>query len=413
MKQFSHSKLQVYERCPLQYKFQYLTNLKATKETTIEAFMGGCVHSVLELLYRDLQKTKLNSLEDLLKFYDELWRVEWNDEIIINNQEFTKKHYFDLGVKCIQNYYEKYYPFDQDQTLGVEKKINLKWGEVEIVGYVDRLSREKKGVYAIHDYKTGSMMEQEYADKDRQLALYSIAVKQTFKEAKKVKLIWHYVAYGEDIISERTNQQLQKLKENMLELIAEINQAEKVDNFPAKETKCEWCGFWEYCPKKKHLSKVEKLPRNQYLKDSGVKLANQYIELAEKKSSINKRAKTEASIVQNEIEKVAEAILSYANKHKVEVLQGNDMRVVVNKEMNYVFPTKSSDLEKYEKLENLLKKTKYWEAISSINGTKLEQLLEAGVVDKKLQKKISALVPIEESVSIAIRKNNAKQNGTA
>ena len=265
--------------------------------------MGSCVHGTMELLYRDLKKTKLNSLADLLKFYDELWRVGWNDEIVINNKEFTKKHYFDLGIKCIKNYYEKYQPLDQDQTLGVEKKINLKWGDVEIIGYVDRLSREKKGVYAVHDYKTGSMMEQEHADKDRQLALYSIAIKQTFKEAKKVKLIWHYVAYGEDVISERTDKELSGLKQDILRIIAEINQAEKDDSFPAKETKCEWCGFWDYCPKKKHLSRVEKLPQNQYLKDSGVKLANKYIELAEKKSLINKRAKTEAQVVQKEMEK--------------------------------------------------------------------------------------------------------------
>ena len=86
MKQFSHSKLEIYERCPLQYEFQYLTNLKPEGESTIEAFMGSRVHDTLELLYRDLLKTKLNSLEDLFKFYDETWRVEWKDDIVINNE---------------------------------------------------------------------------------------------------------------------------------------------------------------------------------------------------------------------------------------------------------------------------------------------------------------------------------------
>lgn len=408
MKQFSHSKLQVYERCPLQYKFQYLTNLKAKHENTVEAFMGSRVHETLELLYRDLLKTKLNSLADLLKFYDEIWRVEWNDEIVIGNKEFTKKHYFDLGVKCIKNYYEKYQPFNQDQTLGIEKKINLKWGESEMTGYVDRLSREKKGVYAVHDYKTGSMMDQDHADKDRQLALYSIAVKQTFKEAKKVKLIWHYVAYGEDVISQRTDQELKELKENILELITEINRAEKEDNFPAQETKCDWCGFWDYCPKKKHLSKVEKLPKNQYLKDSGVKLANKYIELSDRKSVINKRAKTEVISIQNEMEKVEEAILAYAGKHEIETLQGSEMQVIINREKGYFFPTKSSDPEKYSIIEVLLKGTKYWELASSINGAKLELLLAEDKLDKKLQQKIIELMPLEESISISVKKKKTK-----
>lgn len=404
MKQFSHSKLQVYERCPLQYKFQYLTKIKAKQESTIEAFMGSRVHDTLELLYRDLLKSKLNLLDELLTFYNDTWRVEWNDEIVINNKEFKQEHYFETGKQCIRNYYEKYKPFDQDQTLGVEKQINLKWGEVEIIGYVDRLSREKKGIYAVHDYKTGSMMEQKYADEDRQLALYSMAIKQTFKEAKKVKLIWHYVAYGEDVVSERTNQQLKDLKGNILELVAEINLAEKEDNFPARETKCEWCGFWEHCPKKKHLFKVAKLPKNKYLNDSGVKLSNKYIELAERKSEISRAARTQILLIQEEMEKVEEVILKYIRKHNVEALQGSESRVVINKTKSYDFPTRSSDAENYAILEKILKNSKYWNAVSVINTTKLEQLIIDDVIKSTLKKKIIALAPLKENISFSIRK---------
>lgn len=404
MKQFSHSKLQVYERCPLQYKLKYLTKLKEEGETTIEAFMGSRVHDVMELLYRDLLKTKLNSLEDLWKFYDEIWRVEWNDEIVINDKKYQKKHYFDLGKKCIRNYYEKYHPFDHDQTLGIEHKINLKWGEIEIVGYVDRLAREGKGVYSIHDYKTGTMMDQIYADQDRQLALYSIAVKQKFKEAKKIKLIWHFVTYGEDVISERSDQELKDLKDNILEIISEINEAEERDHFLARETKCDWCGFWEHCPKKKHMFKVAKLPKNKYLKDSGIKLANEYVELAEKKSEINKTARTQSVLIQEEIQQVKEAILRYAKKHSVEALQGSEMQVAINQKRGYAFPTKSSDTEKYEALENLLISTKYWKKISSVNATKLGQMLEDDAIETELKRKIIELASLEEDISLSIRK---------
>jgi putative RecB family exonuclease len=47
MKQFSHSKLDTYKRCPLLYKFQYLTNLKPESEETIDAFTGSRVHDTL------------------------------------------------------------------------------------------------------------------------------------------------------------------------------------------------------------------------------------------------------------------------------------------------------------------------------------------------------------------------------
>jgi putative RecB family exonuclease len=404
MKQFSHSKLSTYERCPLSFKLQYLTKLKPEREANIEAFLGSRVHDTLELLYRDLLKTKLNSLEDLSKFYDEIWRVEWNDEIVINNENFNKEHYYNLGKKCIKNYYEKYHPFDQDQTLGIEKKINLKWEDVEITGYIDRLSREKKGVYAIHDYKTGSVMEQDYADSDRQLALYSMAVKQNFKEAKEVKLIWHYVAYGEDVISQRTDKELKELKQNMLDLIAEINRAEREDNFPAIEAKCEWCGYWQYCPKKKHLHKVQELPLNEYLKDSGVKLAKKYIELADKRSAINRQARIEAVLIEEEMMKVEEAILKYSKQHGVDSLDGGERIVAITKTLDYAIPSKSGDSERYYQLEKLLKDTAYWPEISSINSTKLSKLLEEDALDKKLKNKIIELAPLEKGTKVSIRK---------
>ncbi len=405
MKQFSHSKLQVYERCPLQYKLQYLTNLKPEREDTIEAFMGSRVHDTLELLYRDLQKTKLNSLEELFKFYEDIWLVEWMDDIVINNKAFKKEHYFDSGKKCIRNYYEKYQPFNQDHSIAMEKKIKLKWGEYEIIGYIDRLAREERGVYVIHDYKTGGMMEQEYADKDRQLALYSIAVKQNFKEAKEVKLIWHFVAVGEDVVSRRTNAQLQDLKKDILKTIRTIEEAEKNDCFPAIENKCEWCGYWKYCPKKKHLFMLEKIPKNKYLKDSGVKLAVKYIDLANQKSEANRIAREVVVKINSEMEKVEDAILQYAKKHKSDVLHGGEYEVNINRSEGYAFPLKSSDMEKYVALEQLLLESKYWSSVSQIATGKLENLLDDDQLDPKLKKKILKLAEYRKEIKLSVRKS--------
>ena len=405
MKQFSHSKLETYKRCPLQYKFQYLTSLKPEGEETIEAFVGSQVHSVLELLYRDLLKTKLNSLDDLIEFYDEIWRVGWKDSIVINKKEYNKEHYYNLGKKCIENYYNKYSPFDQDQTIGVEKKIILKWGEYEIIGYIDRLARDEKGIYSVHDYKTSStLMDQEYADKDKQLALYSIFVKNNYKEAKEVKLIWHYVAFGEDVFSKRTDNELKELKNNILELIGKINLAEEEDNFPAQETMCDWCGFWKYCPKKKHLYKTEQLPKNEYLKEDGIKLAKKYIELAEKRTDVNRENRTRSEIITQEMKKIEEAILIYAKKNNMEALDGGDRLVSINKKQDYDIPRKSYDLERYEELENLLQKTKYWSDISTIADKKLKELLDEKDIDNDLKKKILEIVPRKDSINLSIRK---------
>jgi hypothetical protein len=44
----------------------------------------------------------------------------------------------------------------------------------------------------IHDLQNSKLaLTQEKMDGDRQLALYSIAIKEIFGKEKKVKLIWH------------------------------------------------------------------------------------------------------------------------------------------------------------------------------------------------------------------------------
>ncbi len=405
MKQFSHSKLQVYERCPLQYKYKYLDRLKPAEEsTTIEAFMGGLVHDTMEFLYKGIIKTKITTLEKLLEFYEQNWKKDWEDTIAINNKEFSKEHYFELGKKCIANYYRKFYPFNQDQTLGVEKEISLNWNKYKITGFIDRLARDKKGHYSVHDYKTGAIMDQEYADKDRQLALYSMAVKQKFHEAKKVSLVWHYVAFGEDVFSERTDKQLAELKEEILQLIAEINLAERKNDFPAKETKCDWCGFWEHCPKKKHLFKVVSLPANKYLKDSGVQLAKKYIAFVLKRSEINRKAREKAWIVEQELERIEDVIFQYAKANKLETLDGGSHLVCIKKNKDFAFPRKSIEPEAYQKLEKLLQDTKHWKELSELSFGKIKKLLDDDLLEKQLTKKILKISPPVEEKSISIKK---------
>jgi hypothetical protein len=248
-------------------------------------------------------------------------------------------------------------------------------------------------------------MDQEYADKDRQLALYSMWVKQNFKQAKEIKLIWHYVGVGEDVESKRTDKQLQELKQEILEEVADINRAEAEDDFPAIENKCEWCGYWQYCPLKKHLYEVKQLPENEYLKEDGVQLAKKYIELIALKSNINKEADTKKTEIDIEMEKVREAILKYAEEKKVEVLDGGEKVVAINKKTGYIIPTKTGDSEKYSELEGLLKDTKYWAKISTVNSTKLTQLLESEELNEELKKKIIALAPFEEGISLSVKKN--------
>jgi putative RecB family exonuclease len=235
----------------------------------------------LEKLYKDLKFQKLNSLQQLLDYYTSEWEKNWNDKILIVRDEYDQDNFKRMGEKFITDYYNRYKPFDQARTIGLEMQIILKLdknGLYILQGYIDRLASPSDGVYEIHDYKTAnSLPGQDHVDADRQLALYSIAVKETFKDCKKAILIWHYLAFDKELRSERSDEQLEELKKEVIETIQEIENTKEFK--PVESALCDWCAFRELCPRFSHLVEVEDKKPEEFLADDGVKLVNEYAAL--------------------------------------------------------------------------------------------------------------------------------------
>ena len=105
-------------------------------------------------------------------------------------------------------------------------------------------------IFEIHDYKTGGFLKsQEELDKDRQLALYSIGIRDMFEGVEDVHLVWHFLAFNKKMKSQRTLEQLENLKKEIIVLIDKI---ESTTEFPAcPSALCRWCGFGNHCSLKK------------------------------------------------------------------------------------------------------------------------------------------------------------------
>ncbi|MCF7910191.1 PD-(D/E)XK nuclease family protein [Candidatus Pacearchaeota archaeon] len=256
LKFYSHSSLSTFEQCPYKFKLRYIDKIKPIIEKTIESHLGQAVHSALEWLYSQIsQENKTPTIEELIKYYLDAWQETYTSEIKIINQQLTLEHYLNQGVRFLTQYYTTHFPFD-DQTLDIEKKVIIeipseKSEPYKLWGFIDRLVyNQKKDRYEIHDYKTAnSLPTKDKIDNDRQLALYSIAIKESLPEAEKNKeviLVWHFLAYNKKIKSHRTNKELEKLKKEIAELIKKI---EATKYFPTQVSRlCDWCGFKDICP---------------------------------------------------------------------------------------------------------------------------------------------------------------------
>jgi putative RecB family exonuclease len=290
-----------------------------------------------------------------------------------------------VGRKCVAEYYEQYHPFDSERTIGLEKSFNFLLDEekdTRIAGVIDRLDVAEDGTYEIHDYKTsGTLMTQEKADKDRQLALYHMAVQSMWPDSGKIELVWHYLVFGKEIRSRRTPQEIESVKR---QLMADIAAIEADTEFRPRESPlCDWCEYQAYCPARKHAVMTDGLPVNRFLGEPGVQLVNSLADLDRKKRDV------ERDMVQ-----VKEALVKYAREHGVEVIKGSDHRVLVRFYRGLGFPSK--DEPGRDRLEALVKQLGLWDAVSYLSSVSLAKLVESGAVDPEVASRIAALGREEE-----------------
>jgi len=247
---YSHSRLSTFEQCPLKFKFRYIEKIIPEVEKTIEIHLGTVIHNTLEWLYTQVKNKKTPTLDQAIRFYAKKWEENYKPEILIVKSKMTAKDYFEKGVQFIMDYHAKNHPFDEN-TIELEKKILISLDEekkYQIQGFIDRLAYNlKTEQYEIHDYKTANYLpNQEKFENDRQLALYSIGIKELFSDDKEICLIWHYLAHNQKICSKRTDEQLSQLKKETLELIKQIEATEKFPPYVSKL--CDWCEYKTICP---------------------------------------------------------------------------------------------------------------------------------------------------------------------
>lgn len=387
---YSDSQLGTYEQCPLKYKLRYRDRIKRDTQG-IEAFLGSRVHDTLQKCYQDVRYTKVNSLEDLLTYYNKIWQENWSDSIAIVRQDLTQEHYRALGERLIATYYKRYSPFDGDITIETEMRLGFSLDDenrYRMQGYIDRLSRSQDDIYEIHDYKTSSHMPgQEDADTDRQLGLYHIGVQKKWPDVEEVRLVWHYLAFDRELVSYRTPEAISSLVESTKSL---IDQIEAAGDFPPNESRlCEWCEYPDLCPRRKHFYQVEALSVNEYLNEPGVVLANKYAEL-----------KSQETRIRDEMDKVREAILDYARREGMEVIKGSDCRVRVTFDEKLKFPGKR-DAERAE-LDVIVREAGKWDEVSELDTTALAGVVEKGLWTKDLVDKVMKYGRIEESNTVRL-----------
>ena len=180
-----------------------------------------------------------------------------------------------------------------------------------------------------------------------------------------------------------------------------IDIIETTNEFSAKPSfLCDWCEYKPICQEWAHLYKLKNKPPNIYLNDTGVKLVNTYVE-------IQKRRKIMIDEIDNQLEQLKEAIITFAQNEKINTVFGTNNKVKISSIEKINYPGKN-EKERYV-LNNIIKKAGKWDDVSELDTTVLNYKIKENKWPQELINQIKFFQTIERSKRIFFSKINTKE----
>ena len=372
---FSPSKLDVYKNCARRYQYKYVDRIARGRKTP-ETVVGVAVHAAFEELYGLVSGGKIPTLGEVQALYEAALATEWDDSIQLKDPRFTKENWQKVGRYCVEQYYKAHAPFNEDRTVAVEKRVGfpltVEGKEYRIEGFVDRLSLAPDGAFEIHDYKTAkSLPSQEKVDADWQLALYEVAVRREWPDARAVRLKWHYVRHGATLTSVRDEAARDRLLEDVSRTVAAIKHDHEF--VPNPGPLCDWCEYRDLCPVFAHPEKIAALPPAERRRDDGVKLVNALADVEARRH----RAKDELKTLDLEKEGLDVRIAAFAEAAGVTTVAGETAEASVTRKDDMRLPTKTGEPERHADLEKDARDGPLWAEIARLDAHALVEGVRA------------------------------------
>lgn len=374
----SYSSFELYKQCSLKFKFKEIDKMKEPKSLT--ASFGSLLHSVLEYVHSPSFSPP--TLEQALDFFVQ----KFNSITPLFKEEGEERNAFTQGVEILQRYYKTndiaaITVVDLESHFALEL-LDPETNETHIIsGIIDRIDKTDTG-YEIIDYKTAKKMPpQKYADENTQLSIYLRAfLKRYPKEKNNIKNIavsLYFLKHGVKLSSFRTEEQLEKIDTEFLEVIRGI-QAEKFH--PHVSPLCDYCGFKKICPMWRHSFEEE-----QETNAEDARLAiREYLDIRER-SSIEKKRLAELQSI----------IIEYMNREEVErVFDGEK---IIERSVRTTF---DYDIDAVKKL---LDPRGLFDRVVKIDGTALKKL--SGEIPFSLKSALEKTKkPGRETTALSVKK---------
>lgn len=229
IKHFSYSQLELYSSCPYSYFFKYVLRLPSYPREFFD--FGSIVHEALESILKGKRIDKvINEM-----------RRKINESEVIDNKEYA----VGSAMKVISSFVKRNSSLLPHENLSLEEFFSITFNGEKIIGFIDRVIRDKEGIKII-DYKTSkNAKSKEELRKDMQLSLYAHALSGKYKEGVKSIMLW-YLLHDKIIEVDANNQNIDDVLEIIEERMNSIKEGVFAPRFDAN--RCRYCDYYMLCP---------------------------------------------------------------------------------------------------------------------------------------------------------------------
>lgn len=399
---YSHNSLGTFDNCPRRFKFAYIERTEVPERVTADLYLGNAVHRTLAELYDRSSNGVLWEPEAMMAFYRAEWDKPEKAQITVPKEFLTVDDYIRNGEEMLAAYYARYQPFTSAKVLGIELDLYapLSGTSYKIRGRIDRLSKRPDGTVEIIDYKTGSNLPRGGRDPQffDQMGLYHLLVRENYPDFGEIELVQYYLKLDEVVRYRMAEEDVELILEKIRGTIREAIQAEKLDEFPAKEGRlCDYCDFVKLCPAKRHrlilTNEAGSVPdEEKKSSETAAELAAQYIELDARKKELDA-----------ELTALKESIIATARELQLSKLTAPGGTISVSLSTEEKFPTKSNDLQSYVELSSLVRQWELDEALT-LDLHALEAMYEKQQLSPEQQEALRRFVVVKESSRITVRR---------
>lgn len=239
----SHSQLSMWLRCPKQYEFRYIHNMKMPPAGAL--IQGSCYHKALEVNFRHkMEHGQDRPLDEVLDAYSDEWESLTADEqnsVGIDWEDKEPEALKDEGIGLVRAYHRDVAPIIT--PLKVETFYERELDGVSFVGYIDL----ETATVDVTDHKTAARSyNQDDVDKDIQISAYAWLLGREIKAANHVA-VKTKVPKIQIVETVRTEADIRWWERMALEVKGAIDSGVFPPNPNGWHCGQRFCGYWNLC----------------------------------------------------------------------------------------------------------------------------------------------------------------------